>query len=75
MTSNAPSTDRTYERTGLTLSFTMRVYALVALENGRGLGVNAGFSYTERWTTCQTQVFLPWVRRISDFCITLTPGQ
>ena len=53
----------------------MRVYALIALKNGRVLMVNAVFCYTERWTTCQPQGFLPWVRKSTDFCITVTPGQ
>ena len=53
------------------LKVTMRVYVLVALKNGRASGY-AGFSYTERWSTCQPQVFLPWVSRSSDYCITLT---
>lgn len=75
MISNGPATERTYYRTGLMLRVTMRVYALVALKNGRGLRVNAGFSYTERWTTCHPQGFLPWLRKSSDFCITVTPGQ
>ena len=57
------------------LRVTMTVYALVALKNGRDLGVNACFSYTERWKTCQPQCFLPWVRKSSDFGITVTPVQ
>ena len=58
----------------------MRVYALITLKDGRGLRVNAGFSYTELWTRVGQglnveQVFLPWVKKSSDFRITVTPGQ
>ena len=73
MLSLHPATERPYLRTGLRLRVTMCVCVQCSLQEWAGPIGYTGFNYTEPWTTCQLQGFLPWGKS-SDFCIIFKPG-